>query len=226
MQNFRSSDELRRRHRRSFELALIFTLLLHIGLFHAAQHIAVMPKPFEVKETKITVEDIPKTEQTEVRLPTHISSPEVPVPVENEWVPENLSIESTTFELSDIPAPPPISEDEVLSPQFEYTPYEEPPEPIGGYAQMGESIQYPVAALDSQTEGLVIIGVCVNSKGHTTKMQILRRSLHDVGFEQAAIDALGQAKWIPAKQRGKPVGVWIAIPVRFRLQSATFTVMR
>jgi TonB family protein len=36
-----------------------------------------------------------------------------------------------------------------------------------------------------------------------------------LGFDQAAIDAVRQWKFKPAMAKGKPVAVWVAVPVRF-----------
>ena len=37
-------------------------------------------------------------------------------------------------------------------------------------------------------------------------------------LDNAALNAVKQSRWIPAKQQGKRIGVWVNIPVSFKLK--------
>ncbi|MFQ5751058.1 MAG: energy transducer TonB [bacterium] len=44
------------------------------------------------------------------------------------------------------------------------------------------------------------------------------KSLGKNGCDEAAINALKSVKWQPAVKDGKPVEVWVAVPVVFKLK--------
>jgi TonB family protein len=44
------------------------------------------------------------------------------------------------------------------------------------------------------------------------------KSLGPNGCDEAAVDAIKSVAWKPAKQRDRPVKVWIAVPVDFKLR--------
>ena len=37
-------------------------------------------------------------------------------------------------------------------------------------------------------------------------------------LDKMALQAVQKSRWIPAKQQGKRIGVWVNIPVSFKLQ--------
>ena len=45
------------------------------------------------------------------------------------------------------------------------------------------------------------------------------RGIPNTGLDEAAIEAIKKTRWKPAKQRDKKVGVWIAVPINFKLTS-------
>lgn len=53
--------------------------------------------------------------------------------------------------------------------------------------------------------------------GTVTHTQIMV-SLGPNGCDEAAVNAIKSVKWKPAMQRDKPVEVWVAVPVEFRLK--------
>ena len=80
-----------------------------------------------------------------------------------------------------------------------------------------ESIQYPAIAMENGISGTVYVNFVVNTKGEITAINIVRGV--DPSLDNEVIRALKAApKWEPGKQRGKPVSVSMAIPVKFILQ--------
>ena len=45
------------------------------------------------------------------------------------------------------------------------------------------------------------------------------KGIPNTGLNESAVEALRKTRFRPAKQRERPVGVWITIPINFRLQN-------
>ena len=95
--------------------------------------------------------------------------------------------------------------------------YDKAPEPVGGFRTIQNNIVYPEVAQANGIEGTVIIQAYLNENGDMTKFNIMR-GVKNSGLNQAAIDALKKTKFIPAESEGKKVGVWISIPIVFKLK--------
>lgn len=96
---------------------------------------------------------------------------------------------------------------------------EQMPEIIGGNAKIYENLVYPVIARQAGVEGLSVIQVVVEPDGTPSDITVARSASEML--DQAAITAVSQLRFIPGKQRGVPVRVRMAIPIRFRLKRAT-----
>ncbi|NOZ04415.1 MAG: energy transducer TonB [FCB group bacterium] len=162
--------------------------------------------------------DIPETRQ--ITRPPPPARPSVPIESESEDIADDLTIEETTlenFEAWDAAPPPPAPE----GPQVRFVrfiPYDEPPVPIGGYAAIQRNVEYPEIAREAGIEGTVIIQAFVDKKGRVTQTVVLS-GLPNTGLNEAAMDAIRKTRFKPAKQRDRAVGVWISIPVNFKLRT-------
>ncbi|NQV37005.1 MAG: energy transducer TonB [Candidatus Marinimicrobia bacterium] len=103
-------------------------------------------------------------------------------------------------------APPPPSE-----PTVKFIPYDEPPEPLTPIIP-----HYPEIAREAGIEGQIIIQVYIDESGDVTETVVLK-SIPNTGLDEAAIEAIRITKFKPAMQKDKPVGVWISIPIQFKL---------
>ncbi len=211
----RPEANLKLGYRKVLELAFIASLVIHLGLFHLMPEIQSGPRDITAKKIEIKVEDIPQTEQ--VKRPPPPPRPSLPIPTESEDVPEDVTIESTELDLTEIPPPPP-PQDTGVDEGYVFIPYDEPPVPIGGYEMIRKNLVYPELARKAGVEGMVIVGVLVDEKGNTVKTQVLKSSGLNIGFEKAAQEALMAIKWKPARQRDRAVKVWVSIPIRFSLK--------
>ena len=100
-----------------------------------------------------------------------------------------------------------------------FVPYDTPPMPIGGPKAIVNNIVYPEKAKESKIEGRVIIQAFINEKGIVSDWTIINEQSHtNKELRKAAVNAIKKTKFIPAKQKGKPVGVWIAVPINFKLK--------
>ena len=156
--------------------------------------------------------EIPPTQQFEAPPPP--SRPSIPVESEDEDIAEDITIEETDLEDFEWDAPPPPPDE---GPTVRFIPYDEAPVPIGGYTAIQRNVRYPPIAQEAGIEGTVIVQAFVNSKGRVTETVILK-SIPNTGLDEAAADAIRRTLFTPAKQRDRPVGVWISIPVKFTLK--------
>lgn len=103
-----------------------------------------------------------------------------------------------------------VAEEELPAPS-EFVAYEEPPAPISQ-----PKPEYPEMARKAGVEGIVNLKVLVDKEGRTRDV-ILLKGL-GAGLDEAAIKSAWESKWTPAIQNHKPVAVWVAYPIRFKLR--------
>jgi protein TonB len=75
---------------------------------------------------------------------------------------------------------------------------------------------YPEPLRREGVSGMVSINVTIDEGGNVTKAVVAKSS--NVGFEQAAIEAVSHWKFKPAKKSGQAVAVSVVLPVRFTAQ--------
>jgi TonB family protein len=101
-----------------------------------------------------------------------------------------------------------------------FTVVEESPHYPGGGEMMNkflqENIQYPKAALEASIQGTVYMTFVVEKDGSITDVHVLR-GIGGGCDEEATRVIKRMPKWIPGKQRGKPVRVQFLMPINFKL---------
>lgn len=112
-------------------------------------------------------------------------------------------------------APAPMPTDSV------YEVAEVMPEFPGGTKALLDSIaknlKYPPKAINSRTEGRVILQFVIDKQGKVTDVQVMRGVTPEL--DQAAIDVVRSLPdWKPGMQDGKPVNVKYTMPIVFKLQ--------
>ena len=151
--------------------------------------------------------DIPQTQQIE--RPPPPARPSIPIESEDEDLADDLTIEETdlsNFEAWDAPPPPPSG------PQVKFIPYDDPPVPLTPIKP-----KYPEIAQEAGIEGTVFIQAFIDKKGRVIETTIIK-GIPNTGLDEAAIEAIRKTLFRPAKQRERAVGVWISIPVNFKLK--------
>ncbi len=161
-------------------------------------------------EGQIIIEniEIPETQQFETPPPP--ARPSIPIESEDEDLADDLTIEETdldNFDAWDAPPPPPSG------PQFKFIPYDDPPRPITPIKPL-----YPDIAQEAGIEGQVLVQCFIDEKGRV-KETIVLKGIPNTGLNESAVDALRKTRFRPAKQRERPVAVWVTIPVNFKLQN-------
>ncbi len=202
------------------EVALVLTLILLVFLFRAP----IYPETeFVIEETQqetVRVEEIPQTQQ---QLPPPPPRPLPPVAVPDETILEEEAVEfESELQLDqplNIPPPPPPPEEENKEEETEpeiFITVEEMPEIIGGQEAIYKNLEYPEMARKAGMEGLVVVGFVVEPDGSVSNVHIIKSA--GKILDDAAIKAVKKLHFKPGKQRGKPVRVRMALPVRFKLQ--------
>ncbi|MFQ5603753.1 MAG: TonB family protein [bacterium] len=205
---------LKLQSKKVFEIAFTFTLLFLIAAFQLARQFSLAAAAVDSVDVKIEVADIPVTEQ--FKKPPPPVRPTIPIPTEEESIPEDLTIASTEIDLSNIP-PPPAPPEEGELPIF--VAYDEPPEIIGGLGTLQKYLKYPRLAQTAGVEGVVYVKVLVGVDGRSERSEIIRAKPANMGFEESAMNAVMKVKWHPAKQRDRNIRVWVSIPVQFKIAS-------
>ncbi|MAR36678.1 MAG: energy transducer TonB [Candidatus Marinimicrobia bacterium] len=188
-------------------LATLFSIIILILTFLIyPRYLGLLElEDFELQE--IIIENIPQTQQIEKPPPP--ARPSVPVESEDEDIADDLTIEETdldSFEAWDAPPPPPEG------PRVKFIPYDDPPQPLSSIKPV-----YPEIAQEAGIEGTVVVQVFVDKKGRVQDTLILK-GIPNTGLDEAAVTAIKKTRFRPAKQRERAVGVWISIPVNFRLK--------
>jgi TonB family protein len=94
--------------------------------------------------------------------------------------------------------------------------YDTPPEPLGGMRALAALIKYPKSALMDSTEGQVVVEVLIDETGRTSEWRVIKAVRNDL--DSAAVNALREVLFIPARIQGRAVAVRVAIPIAFRLK--------
>lgn len=206
--------DLKIRYKKLIEVGLVLSLIICILMLQSFKKFEAQNVEQKAVDIKIEVEEIPQTEQ--VKMPPPPSRPAVPIETESDEIPEDETIEITDLDLTEVPPPPPPppTDDEAAT---IFVPYDDPPQPIGGFAAIQRNLKYPEIARKAGVEGRVMVHVQIDEKGKVVNTKILV-SLGNNGCDEAAIEAIKSVSWKPAMQRDRPVKVWVAIPVVFKLK--------
>jgi TonB family protein len=132
-------------------------------------------------------------------------------------IPDDVKFESTDFDFDnvslDLLAPPVQATTEVLVEEttIEFWAVEDKPKITKRVPP-----RYPEVARRSGIEGSILVSVLISAEGKVQKAEVL----HGVTiFHKAALTAVRQYEFAPARQNDKPVPVWMALPIRFHLVS-------
>ena len=151
--------------------------------------------------------DIPQTQQIDNTPPP--ARPSIPVPSDDEDIAEDLTLDELDFDdFSNMDAPPPPPS----GPKVVFIPYDDPPVAMTPIRPV-----YPDIAQEAGIEGVIVVQAFIDEKGRVKETLILK-GVPNTGLDEAAMEAIKTTRFRPAKQRERAVGVWISIPVNFRLK--------
>ncbi|MBS3742154.1 MAG: energy transducer TonB [Candidatus Cloacimonetes bacterium] len=195
-----------------YDKSLSFAILILLFAFIVFPKIEV--KPYEHKAKVIQTIETPPEIKKKIKPPKEVK-PVIPLTVEetssmaeDEDVEEVETIGPTTLDLQK----PPPAQRKGTTPKFVV--HDSEPIPLPGNPKP----KYTDFARQSGLEGTVILRAEVFEDGTVGAVEIVK-SLQsgEGGLDQQAIKAVKQWKFIPAKNQGKPVAVWVTFPVTFEL---------
>ena len=125
-----------------------------------------------------------------------------PIPVPEPVVPEPV-VEPPA------PAAEPAPTPEARPAMNAFVPHEVAPT----VARQVESL-YPDILRRAGVEGRVVVRVLIGTDGRAEDVVVIRSD--NEGFDRATVDAVRAWTFTPALQAGRPVRVWMTVPVRFR----------
>jgi protein TonB len=83
---------------------------------------------------------------------------------------------------------------------------------------INNNIEYPQDAIDNGAEGTVYVRFGVDENGNITNVKTTGSKI-GYGLEEEAIRAVkNMSKWNPGQLKGKPVKVWVDLPITFRIE--------
>ena len=186
------------------------TLFLMVGLA-----ILFPDMKIESKSTKRSIEvvkavEIPVTHQKK-RPP--LERPKVPIETEDEEVPDDVTIADTEldFDAPVVDIPPPMRADDVEVEEeiLEFWTVEQKPKLIKSVNPV-----YPEMARRAGLQGQVLVAFIVTREGRVVEPQVLKGP--EI-FRAAALEAVRQFLFEPARQNDRGVAVRMTIPIRFSL---------
>jgi len=197
--------DLKLKYRRTLELSTIISLGILSLMFYSFQKYEggfVLP---DAEKLVIESIEIPPTQQ--IQKPPPPSRPSIPVESEDDDLLDDVTIEETEIDLSDVmdAPPPPPDTDEV----FEFFAVSEKP-----VLKHKETPKYPDLARRAGIEGRVTVMVTIDETGNVIAAKVLRSVPM---LDESAIAAAKKCTFKPAKQRDKFVKVKMSIPFDFRL---------
>jgi protein TonB len=168
----------------------------------------VPPPPPKIERPKQVIQEDLKARKVPVPDPT----PDEPEPIrEPEPEPEPIPIPPDVEVVIGAPEPPPLEEGPVRA-------------GFGGvtYPVLIESTKvlpkYPELARKAKVTGNVILEAVIRKDGTVGGVKVLRSPGANLGFEEAAIEAVTQWRYKPGVQNGRPVDVYFTIVVDFVLK--------
>ncbi|MFT5365091.1 MAG: TonB family protein [Candidatus Latescibacterota bacterium] len=186
-------------------LALVATYVLYPEYYPT---VSLIPK----QRPMFAVSDIPETSQQK-RAPSP-PRPKVPLAVEGEEVPDDVTIESTELDFDNIDLPDlamagPIGH--ISDEPMDYMEIDYKPHPVRIVTP-----EYPNEARKKHITGRVIVKVLVDKDGNVEETEVV--SGPEV-FRDAALKAAQQFRFRPGKHAGERRKVWMIMPIDFDLKN-------
>lgn len=211
--------------RRPLQLAILAAILVHVVVLYMT-----LPQPGStmIKDPSIFTPEIgrrlppPPPPKPPERIPPRELRPKkalIPIPDRTPDDPEPIREPEPEPEIEPLPpdlwaypgppAPPPVASRGPLIPG------------IGGVSEPRRvhhvEPQFPLLARRAGIRGKVQLQAIISETGTVSDLALLYASPPDLGFEQAAMEAVRQWRYRPAEQNGKPVSVLITMVIEFTL---------
>ncbi len=206
--------DLRKLYHRTFEVSLILALTLIVAAFQFSPQVTKIESVKSDPQEIIKIEDIINTVQ-KPDVPPPPKAPQI-ISASIDDVPEDILVEGIEDYIPvQLPDKPP-TQPKIIDDEFIFEVVEELPSPIGGLKALQEKVHYTEIARRAGIEGTVYIQAKINKNGDVVEALVIKGL--GAGLDEEALSAVLATKFIPGKQRGKPVNVKMVIPIKFVLK--------
>ncbi len=195
----------KKNYARNRDLSIIASLILVILLMRLSNEVEIGVSEPEMPKVLITVENIPKTTQSRRKPPP--ARPAVPIPTEDEAIPEDLTLEPvdpTFFMESDDDGGAGEGDRGLGAPTLT------PPRPIAWVIP-----EFPASEKKKGVSGEVKLSLEIAPTGRVLQAVVLENTTGSALCADAAVKAALASRYIPAKEDGKPVTYWHTQVYRF-----------
>lgn len=209
-------------------------LFVQIGLIVAlaAMLVAFEWRTYDARQLDLAGRQAEAIEEEMIEITQQNKPPPPPAPPptttlinivqDNVEIEDDFMIDAEANQLTEIPTyvPPAVTEEEEVAEAEIFTVVEDQPTfPGGDEARirfLTNNIKYPQMARESSIQGTVYVTFVVERDGSVTDVRVLRGI--GGGCDEEAIRVIkAMPKWVPGKQRGKPVRVQFNMPIKFTL---------
>lgn len=219
------SADLEKKRSVFLQIGLVIVLAIILVAFEWTSRPNTSNTLGELADLDLTEEIIPITRQQEVKPPPPpppkvtevLNIVEDDVQIEDELIIEDAeSDQQMQIEIMDFREEEEVVEEEVFfivedMPSFQGKGQE------GFREWIAQNLRYPEIAAENGISGKVYVQFAVNSKGEVVDAVVVRGV--DPALDREAIRVVSSSpKWMPGKQRGKPVKVQFTFPINFVLQ--------
>lgn len=190
---------------------------------YASLLLELLPMPNINKELSVNMAQESSNLKKRIQMITQ-QKPNRPIPKGSSLAIFAFIILSTTIAMSctDMQTQSDESANAILQAESEqgyFEAVEQMPELIGGLESISSKITYPEKARQNGVEGRVFVKFIVNKDGNVENAEVVRGIGN--GADKEALRVVREAKFKPGFQDGQPVRVQYALPISFRLSSAT-----
>lgn len=196
--------DLHSSYRLNIEKALILTLSFFILAVFFSPKLSISPDNQALSEIVINVESIPLTRQARPMPPP--LRPAVPIPSDDESIPEDETIDETTLKYTNVfdllDGIPSMTGIQIT-----------PPRPIAWVFP-----EYPDEEKKNGVEGVVKLSIHINKEGKVIEVVVLENTTNSESCAAAAIEAAYASRFFPAKEGARTVSSWISQPYRFDIK--------
>ena len=211
-----------------FNIGLAISLALIVAAFQWSSRVAQVSLPAELVEDGDVFDMVPlatRIESTPKPPKTQQALPKSPTPIfveaANDELIEKMQQEAQSM-IDDFESLPMPEGDRDEEPEEVFFPgsLQQNPEPIGGleafYAFISKHLKYPRLAKQMDVSGKVFVQFVIDKDGSLTDVEVIKGI--GAGCDEEAQRVIAEApKWMPGKQRGRPVKVRMVVPIVFKL---------
>lgn len=204
-----------------FEIGLVFTLAIVYFAFNAKSYQKQSMEMLQQRAQQTIQESVPVTEQPNVKPPPPPQLSQIKIVSNNTSVSPDIHIDVSANPNTPVSDYTPSTEEPEVPEKVPFTIVEHMPRFPGGETALmkylSAHIQYPELAQESNIQGTVFIKFVVERDGSIDRVKVLRGIGGGCNMEAIRV-VKNMPRWIPGKQRGRPVAVYFTLPVKFKLQ--------